>query len=127
MKIPEYLNISLNMTAGLLPEHLTENEHKILVEQYGDNYFVALGYTEPEYKRCPFDRFNENRPSKIFQVIYEDGHFHKMIESHHCAENYIDIVRDKCERDGVPVPEFTVKFEKVYLDSREVIRDVKIY
>jgi hypothetical protein len=44
-------NLLLNMTAGLLPEHLAPNEIELLTKKYGKNWFETLGYSEPEYKR----------------------------------------------------------------------------
>lgn len=44
-------NLLLNMSAGLLPEHLSEDELKLLEEAYGKHWFELLGYTEPEYVR----------------------------------------------------------------------------
>lgn len=49
--IDYYANLMLNMTAGLLPEQLTEKEIAVLVEKHGENWFEELGYTEPEYKK----------------------------------------------------------------------------
>lgn len=45
------LNLILNMSAGLLPEHLTKEEVEILKTKHGDDWFNKLGYTEPEYKQ----------------------------------------------------------------------------
>ena len=42
------------MHSGLLPEHLSKDEIKLLEEKYGINWFYSLGYTEPEYKKPNF-------------------------------------------------------------------------
>jgi hypothetical protein len=47
----ELQNLLLNMSSGLLPENLTQNEIELLKEYYGENWFEELGYTEPEYKK----------------------------------------------------------------------------
>jgi hypothetical protein len=47
-------NLLLNMSGGLLPENLSEEEVYLLVVRYGDNWFEALGYSEPEYKKPVF-------------------------------------------------------------------------
>jgi len=44
-------NLTLNMGDGLLPEQLQPDEIKLLVNEFGDHWFEALGYTEPEYKK----------------------------------------------------------------------------
>jgi hypothetical protein len=46
-------NILLNMSAGLLPKDLSKNEQEILKNDYGENWFEFLGYTEPAYEK-PF-------------------------------------------------------------------------
>ena len=38
------------MSAGLLPKDLSENECKILSEDYGEDWFHFLGYTEDKYE-----------------------------------------------------------------------------
>lgn len=48
-------NLLLNMSAGVLPEHLTKDEVELLEKEYGENWFEKLGYSEPEYKRSVFD------------------------------------------------------------------------
>lgn len=45
------MNLVFNMMGGLLPEHLGEDECKILKEEFGADWFDKFGYTEPEYKR----------------------------------------------------------------------------
>lgn len=50
-KEQEVSNLLLNMQGGLLPEHLQEDEVKLLEEKFGVNWFDELGYTEPKYKR----------------------------------------------------------------------------
>lgn len=44
-------NLLLNMSGGLLPEHLQPDEVKALVEAHGDDWFEKLGYTEPKYTK----------------------------------------------------------------------------
>ncbi len=51
MKIDELGNLILHMQGGLLPECLSEDECRLLEKEFGKNWFSALGYTEPEYKR----------------------------------------------------------------------------
>jgi len=46
-------NLILNMSGGLLPEHLQPDEVKALVEAHGDGWFEKLGYTEPKYTKPP--------------------------------------------------------------------------
>jgi len=36
---------------GLLPEHLSKEECKLLEEKYGENWFYELGYTDSDYKK----------------------------------------------------------------------------
>jgi len=47
----EVTNLLLNMSAGLLPEHLQKDEINLLKIKYGEDWFKVLGYTEPEYKK----------------------------------------------------------------------------
>jgi hypothetical protein len=51
MKLSPAYNLLLNMKSGLLPENLQEDEIKVLINQYGNNWFEILGYTEPQYKK----------------------------------------------------------------------------
>lgn len=44
-------NLLMNMSAGLLPEHLAEDEVKLLEERYDMNWFTDLGYSEPKYRK----------------------------------------------------------------------------
>ncbi len=44
-------NLLLNMSSGLLPEHLRKDEINLLDKKYGKNWFTKLGYTEPDYKK----------------------------------------------------------------------------
>ena len=44
-------NLLMNMSAGLLPEHLSKDECELLESKYGVNWFEKLGYTEPKYKK----------------------------------------------------------------------------
>jgi len=47
-------NLLLNMSSGLLPEHLSKEEVSLIEERYGKDWFEVLGYTEPEYKKPNF-------------------------------------------------------------------------
>lgn len=53
--ISEYENLLFNMSAGVLPEHLSQSEVEMLKEKHGENWFEELGYTETEYKRPVFE------------------------------------------------------------------------
>jgi len=44
-------NLLLNMSGGLLPEHLSKQEVDLLTKEYGNDWFEKLGYTEPGYKK----------------------------------------------------------------------------
>lgn len=44
-------NLLLNMSGGLLPKDLSENEVKLLRDRFGPDWFTKLGYSEPEYER----------------------------------------------------------------------------
>jgi len=44
-------NLLLNMSSGLLPEHLSKDEVKLLEEKYGPDWFSELGYKESEYNK----------------------------------------------------------------------------
>lgn len=48
-------NLILNMQGGLLPEHLSKDECRMLEKEFGKNWFSVLGYTEPEYKKPVFE------------------------------------------------------------------------
>lgn len=54
LKIDEVSNLLLNMSGGLLPEHLTKREVELFKERLGEDWFTKLGYREPEYKRPQF-------------------------------------------------------------------------
>lgn len=56
MKITVTANIILNMSAGLLPEHLSKREVGLLKRKFGADWFEKLGYTEPLYKKPCFDK-----------------------------------------------------------------------
>lgn len=45
------VNLILNMSGGLLPEHLLPDEVKLLQDKYGANWFERLGYNDKEYMR----------------------------------------------------------------------------
>ncbi len=47
----ELENLLLNMSAGLLPEYLSNDDVRLLVKKYGEDWFENLGYSEPEYKK----------------------------------------------------------------------------
>ncbi len=51
MQISDIDNLLLNMSAGLLPENLNEEEVLLLEKEYGSSWFTELGYSEPEYKK----------------------------------------------------------------------------
>ena len=51
MMFDEIDNLLMNMSAGLLPEHLCVAEVNLLKQKYGENWFEKLGYTELAYKR----------------------------------------------------------------------------
>ena len=51
MDITPLVNLMLNLSGGLLPEHLTKEECKMLEEEFGKNWFEELGYFEPDYKK----------------------------------------------------------------------------
>lgn len=42
------------MFAGVLPEHLTQDEVELLEKEFGENWFEELGYSEPDYKKPAF-------------------------------------------------------------------------
>ena len=50
-------NILLNMSGGLLPENLSENEIKLLEQRFGKDWFHKLGYEEKDGYRNPTKRF----------------------------------------------------------------------
>ncbi len=52
--IDDVTNLLLNMSGGLLPEDLSEEEVNMLKEKYGEDWFEELGYTEPEYRKPKF-------------------------------------------------------------------------
>jgi len=52
--VDETNNLLLNMSGGLFPEHLSENEVDLLRKRFGTNWFEELGYSEPEYKKPIF-------------------------------------------------------------------------
>ena len=45
------VNLLLNMSGGLLPEHLQPDEVELLRSKYGSNWFEELGYNDKEYRR----------------------------------------------------------------------------
>ena len=46
----ELTNLLLNMSSGLLPEHLKEREISLLEKEYGKNWFEELGYNKKLYR-----------------------------------------------------------------------------
>ena len=48
-------NLLLNMSAGLLPVNINEEDCKLLNEYFSYNWFIELGYNDNEYERCPYD------------------------------------------------------------------------
>ena len=50
MEIDPTTNLLFNMASGLLPEHLSNREIKMLEEKFGRDWFHELGYNESEYK-----------------------------------------------------------------------------
>ena len=52
--ISQYENLLFNMSAGVLPEHLTQSEVDLLKQKHGDNWFEELGYYEPEFDKSKF-------------------------------------------------------------------------
>lgn len=47
----EVENLLMNMSGGLLPEHLQKDEIILLQNKYGPNWFEKLGYTESKHKK----------------------------------------------------------------------------
>jgi hypothetical protein len=54
--IDDYANLILNMSGGLLPEDLIEDEVILLIEKDGEDWFEKLGYSEPKYKKPVFTK-----------------------------------------------------------------------
>ena len=44
-------NLLLNMSGGLLPKDLSEDEVNLLRDRFGPDWFTKLGYSEPKYER----------------------------------------------------------------------------
>lgn len=51
MKLRYVENVLLNMSAGLLPNELNKYEIQVLIDEFGEDWFEKLGYTEPEYEK----------------------------------------------------------------------------
>ena len=51
MQIDKVTNLLLNTTSGLLPEHFSKEEVKLIEIEFGENWFEELGYSEPEYNK----------------------------------------------------------------------------
>jgi hypothetical protein len=50
MKLREVDNLLLNMSGGLMPEHLSAREKKLLAKEFGKDWLLVLGYqTNLEY------------------------------------------------------------------------------
>lgn len=47
-------NLLMNMSSGLLPEHLSESDCQLLKEKFGTDWFTELGYDDVNYKRPKF-------------------------------------------------------------------------
>jgi hypothetical protein len=52
--IDECDNLLLNMMGGLLPEHLSMEEVKLLEIRFGSDWFDVLGYDDNNYVRPRF-------------------------------------------------------------------------
>jgi len=63
-KNPEVESLLKNMSAGLLPEHLSRNEVAMLEERFGKDWFAELGYYEPTYRRPRCMRPRRNRQDR---------------------------------------------------------------
>ena len=50
-EINKKASVLLCLHGGFLPADLSRKEIDLLTEMYGENWFDALGYTEPEYER----------------------------------------------------------------------------
>lgn len=46
-------NLLLNMSGGLLPEHLTKDETNMLEARFGPDWFHKLGYKEEDGYKNP--------------------------------------------------------------------------
>lgn len=46
-------NLLLNMSGGLLPEHLSQNEINLLEQRFGKDWFHELGYNEEDGYKNP--------------------------------------------------------------------------
>lgn len=81
-------NLLLNMSSGLLPKDLTEDEVEMLQkradEQYGENtdWFIKLGYSEPKYQRSKFDKHISSPRPYTKEELCENliKHIHHLIE-----------------------------------------------
>jgi len=52
-EIDDLANLLLNLSAGVHPMHLQEDEIKLLQEKYGEDWLNELGYTEDWLKNNP--------------------------------------------------------------------------
>ena len=52
-------NLLLNMSAGLQPKDLTQDEVNLLIDKYGINWFEELGYSEPKFEKPKFNMEND--------------------------------------------------------------------
>ena len=54
--ISKVQNLVLNMSSGLLPKDLTKDEVDLLVEEYGEEWFEELGFSEDKYEKPNFKK-----------------------------------------------------------------------
>ena len=48
-------SIMTKLSSGTLPENLSKGEVELLIEEYGDNWFFRIGYSEKKYKQPVFE------------------------------------------------------------------------
>lgn len=74
-----YSNLMMNLTAGLLPENLTENEVRLIERVYGTkigvkepDWFVRFGYDKKGYNRSKYDRYysSQERTEESGDCLY---------------------------------------------------------
>ncbi len=51
LNMSETDNLLLNMSGGLLPEYLSKREIQLLIDKFGEDWFIELGYSEPAYNK----------------------------------------------------------------------------
>ena len=54
-EIDEITNLLLNMSAGLHPKHLQEDEVELLKSEHGEDWLNNLGYTEEWLRNNPLE------------------------------------------------------------------------